>query len=857
MLIILLITPAHFSHAMDHVWTKPAGQFKTEAGPLVVEVDGRQELLAVNSGGEVMRWGVDGKDIGAGQDGLVAALPEGRWTSTPALIPGDARARYVFGSVEGLLIALDAAYQEVWRYKLSGETTWSRATPLVFDANGETRLVIGDNSGAVTCVKADGSVVWTKTFPGACRTFPQFARMADAPRILIPVENTLYCLDLDGNAVWQRDLSGRILSRAELLSLKDKQLILCGAGAGKLHALDEAGAIAWSAEIGDEIDCSITVIPRDPEEPLVVCTGLWGNLYAFDSTGKHLWTHLFRAKNRARPVVLNVNREAPSEILVATYNNWAYAIDLDGHRVDQINVGGLVNGFPVLVDGTRPDTQDAVFITGTLLAHRYAPGAPGSAYSPQNVSERSVGPDGSDLLNSQEEAGIGFADPESEGAFPSVVVANPRGACVVVNVEEIVGPNTPRIIAGAASSRTRISLEIPQSTSKKEKIKVHVSLAENFPNRSHRQSADKEVARGHSDWKEATPLVAWPALPYASFDETRLRPSPAEFKWARLDGDERDVIYAMIEVSPVYVGEIDEGAFIVAARLDAPIRARVEIDALKRDDGEAFAGAITLRNVVSVGTVNGESAADALPLLGDAGLLDVPAKRAAKLWLSIDATNAEPGRYLGKIRMRPLREEAPDLTLPLKIHVVDLRMTRPFPLTLCTWDYVPNTWFPTHTEAVLDGMAQHGVNVFPRNVAAKAVFEGGELSFDWTEFDAELARVKGRGQLLFHVAEPAIEFKDAVDDTARHAVQIDYLRAFRDHLKEAGIDYKDYALYPVDEPGLDYGPRIPVFLAAATLFREADPQMRIYTDPVPGLSWRDYQRIAPYVDVWCPNMRLV
>ncbi|MBX7259082.1 MAG: PQQ-binding-like beta-propeller repeat protein [Candidatus Hydrogenedentes bacterium] len=831
------------SRAMDRVWTKPAGQFRMEAGPLVVEDDGKQELLAVDIGGEVMHWGVDGKDIGAGQDGLVATLPEGRWTSTPARIPGDARAKFVFGSVEGLLVALDSTYQEVWRYTLPGETTWSRATPLAVDAGG-VRLVVGDNSGSVTCLKSDGTVAWRKTFPGACRTFPQLATIANSPRVLIPVENTLYCLDLDGNVAWQRDLGGRIISRAELLPLNGKQLILCGAGAGTLHALDETGATVWSAEVGDEIDCSITVIPREPEEPLVVCAGLWGNLYAFDANGKQLWTHVFRAKNRARPVVLDVDGKAPSEIVVTSYNNRAYAIGQDGRRVDEVHLGGSVNGFPVLVKGSQPNTVDMVLVTGTLLAERYSPGLPHAPYRREIDESQSAE---SSVFSAEGAIEVSFAAPERENEFPSVLISNPTGTCIAVNVEEAVAMGEPRTVAGAVSSRTSLTLPIPGLAADKNDIQVQVSTSVRLPRGEQMQTVVRHVSRVLSAQQNA-PLSAWATLPYATFDETRLVPSPAEIEWGKTQS---------IDVFPVYVGEIDQGACVVASSLDAPLRTRVEIEPPKSSGGATFAGTIAAYKAVTVGTVNGETVADALPSLGDSGVLEIPAKRAAKLWLSIDATRAEPGDYTGTITIRPLGHEAPDVSLPIVIRVVDLRMKRPFPLTLCTWDYIPNNWFPNNAEAVLDGMAQHGVNVFPRNVNAKAAYENGELTFDWTAFDEELARMKGRGQLLFHVSDPAIEFKGEVSEPDRHTAKVEYVRAFRDHLSEAGIGYDDFALYPVDEPGLDYGPRIPVFIEAASLFREADPKIRIYTDPVPGLSWRDYQRIAPYVDVWCPNMRLV
>jgi hypothetical protein len=40
-----------------------------------------------------------------------------------------------------------------------------------------------------------------------------------------------------------------------------------------------------------------------------------------------------------------------------------------------------------------------------------------------------------------------------------------------------------------------------------------------------------------------------------------------------------------------------------------------------------------------------------------------------------------------------------------------------------------------------------------------------------------------------------------------------------------------------------------MLVEAARLFREADPEIQIYTDPVPGLSLMDFEQIAPYLDV--------
>jgi hypothetical protein len=206
----------------------------------------------------------------------------------------------------------------------------------------------------------------------------------------------------------------------------------------------------------------------------------------------------------------------------------------------------------------------------------------------------------------------------------------------------------------------------------------------------------------------------------------------------------------------------------------------------------------------------------------------------------------------------PLRSDIDALEIPFVLEVQDLRLPRELPLTLCTWDYVPNRWFPSRSQEVLDDMGRHGVNVFPRSTIPPArVDADGKLTIDWTVLDAELSRLDRRGKILFHLNHPPIKFSSHLTEEQKRLRELEYIRAFRDHLSKRGRSYADYAFYLLDEPGLDYGPNVAILLDAARLFREADPQLLTYTDPVPGLSWQDFQRIEPLVDVWAPNMRLV
>jgi hypothetical protein len=304
--------------------------------------------------------------------------------------------------------------------------------------------------------------------------------------------------------------------------------------------------------------------------------------------------------------------------------------------------------------------------------------------------------------------------------------------------------------------------------------------------------------------------------------------------------------------------EASQGAFIVASMLHDTVRVRVTLTNLVSDDRAAFGGTIVFREVVPTGTVNGEREPDALPKLDDAGLVTIPPHQSVKIWVSVDAHGANPGNCQGRIAISPLHNEAATLELPLTIEVLNLRLPKEPPLILCTWDYVPNRWFPVRSKEVLDDMARHGVSVFPRTTIPPGRADAaGRLTIDWRPLDAELDRLQGRGKILFHLGHPPIEFGARNPDTERRPTEIAYIRAFRDHLRERGWGCEDYAFYLLDEPGLEYGANIAVLLEAGGLFREADPKLRTYTDPVPGLSWKDFERIEPLVDVWAPNMRLV
>ncbi len=833
-LIAVAMTP-WVSRAMEIQWTRMAGQWPVEASPLVAEFTqrGKPEVLVINRGGQLLLWQSDGTAIGAGQDGLVFQMPAGRWTTAPTLVEETSGARLLVASAEGLVVGLDKKFQSVWQHQLPGETGWGRATPARIRSGSDSAYVFGDGVGVVTALRSTGGILWTNALGGGpIKAPPQsFMRNQAEENILVPGGSTLFCLDHGGHVRWQRDLGKAILTRPEVLSLSDHKIIFCGTSSGSLFALNLDGEIRWECPTGDTLNNSITFLARPNALPLILCPGLWGNLHAIDVEGRLAWTHLFRAKTRATPVLLDADGDGHAEIFIPTFHQHVYAFDDKGDRLDDVHLSGIMPSALTQIADPTNGRADLLVTTTTLLAYRLHPGPPKSSYGKTGDSrEVSFGPmPGSHLHEA-----------------PALGVRNPNGALINVNLRMTDSNGWTRIVS---SLTTRSAFEIP--------LPSLVRTGAWSLRATAKDSAGRLV--NEKTWKlaESTPgaitpirpelLRAWPTEAYGSFDETRLVPSKDE------SGLEQKVA-----LQNLYQDEIDQGAFIIASTSSEPVRARLSLTNLISNNGVAFGGTMALREVVLTGSVNGERVPDALVKLGDDGLLTIPGHRSAKIWLSVATHGAAPGKYSGRVVIASLQSETNRVELQVAVEVLNLRLTKEFPLTLCTWDYVPNRWFPTRSKEVLDDMARHGVNIFPRTTIPPGQMDSaGRLTIDWAILDAELERLQGRGKILFHLSHPPIDFAVKKSDAEKRPAEIAYILAFRDHLRERGWGYDDYAFYLLDEPGLDNGVNIPILLDVGRLFREADPKLHTYTDPVAGLSWKDFERIEPLVDVWAPNMYLV
>ena len=828
-LIVATLLPAT-GCAMEIQWTRMAGQWPVEASPVVADItySGKSGIIVLNQGGQLMLWTADGASTGPGQDGVVAQLPEGRWTTTPELIEAKTGTRLVVASVEGLIVGLNEKFQLVWQHKLPGETGWGRATPARLRAGSETGFAFGDGTGTVSFLDPTGKVVWTNLLgAGPIKAPPQtFANHPTGEKLLVASGSTLFSIDPSGQVSWRRDLGAEIQTRPEVLLLPDRKLIVCGTSSGSLFAVGMDGKIVWECAVGEPLNHHIVFLPRLETTPLILCAGIWGNLHAIDVTGRPAWTQLFRTKTRARPLVMDTDGDGHREVYLPTFHQHVYAFDDKGSLVDDLRLSGILpSALTPIVDSASGRT-DFLVTTTTLLAHRLRPSQPKSPYGKTGEAR--------DVHLTRLPAG--HAD---ESAV--LAVQNPRGALINVNLQMTDTNGWTRVVS-SLTSRSAFQIPLPSET-RNGKWTLRATAKD-----SDGRLLAGEILQLASEPQPTLPdtVRAWPTDPYGSFSESRLAPFTVE-----ADREQK------VTVPNLYQDEFDQGAFIIASTRTETVRARVALGKLLNANGVAFGGTILVREVVATGSVNGERVPDALPQLGEAGLVTISPRRSTKLWLSVATHGAAPGVYTGNISIAPINETN-TINLPLVIEVLNLRLPREFPLTFCTWDYVPNRWFPDRSKEVLDDMARHGVNVFPRSTIPSARCDAaGKLTIDWTALDAELDRLHGRGKILFHLNRPPISFAAKPSEADKRLQELAYIRELRDHLRARGRGYEDYAFYLLDEPGLDYGGNIHILLDAGQLFREADPKLLTYTDPVAGLSWKDFERIEPLVDVWAPNMRLV
>jgi hypothetical protein len=241
---------------------------------------------------------------------------------------------------------------------------------------------------------------------------------------------------------------------------------------------------------------------------------------------------------------------------------------------------------------------------------------------------------------------------------------------------------------------------------------------------------------------------------------------------------------------------------------DVPLPLEISISPLKGKGGQ-FPGAVTWRAEAFV--PYGADRQNWAPFfLLRRPNITVPPLNLAGVWLTVDTHGVPAGDYASKVQFRG--PDLPTQTVELKVRVSPVQ---PEPKQSVLIDGYTN---PHEGTAYLRDFVDHGMNVW-RSKMSKA---------DMQKWGIRL-----------------LAFKTGETNMVRLAEWIGSLKA-------AGLDYADYRVDIMDEPGGTTPEALKPYLDVAKALRAVDLNVRICFNPGDAAQLATFQVLAPYCDFWQP-----
>lgn len=309
----------------------------------------------------------------------------------------------------------------------------------------------------------------------------------------------------------------------------------------------------------------------------------------------------------------------------------------------------------------------------------------------------------------------------------------------------------------------------------------------------------------------------------------------------------------------LWQGEFESAAVNVISCSDKPIRLFAAIspligpDAVSLDSEKVF----RIRRGVFVKARRSGSIADALVLQNEP--FELMPGEVAQVWLTVHNPDLKAGSYKTVMTVSASLSDGgklPQTMIPIRIQVEPIAFPRDISLDVCTWAYpklsgITNKSLP----GTAKDLSEHYTNVFvvhhkelpfPTHVS-----DTGEVTaIKPYEQSDELMRINSYAQtfLFFYGFQP--ERKDSgifgkrwMSDQWKKTFS-SWLTEWVKHLKDKGIGYDKFAMYPFDESLCEE------FHELANLIKTIDPKIRIYANSF-GNGPGDYRRFKDLVDIWC------
>jgi FG-GAP-like repeat len=332
-----------------------------------------------------------------------------------------------------------------------------------------------------------------------------------------------------------------------------------------------------------------------------------------------------------------------------------------------------------------------------------------------------------------------------------------------------------------------------------------------------------------------------PGLPFAVWKD----PNPWDLTPALLEGVSPSGDLA-VEL-PLYLGEYESLALSLVNLEPVPVFLQVRAPAETRK-------AVLFYEPIDTLGRDGGFLPDALAELNSAKTLRLAPGEARRLWLTVNGKVLEAGANALPLDIVTLAgtEDRIPVTIRANALALDLRDAPVY--RVCNWSSPGRLRSLDRGIDAFLAAKEHGMNVSVLGVPTPGWGQDGKrATVDWQGLDADVELIGPDGFLIISGQGIAAPPGTAWGGAEHVKAQREWLSELAAHLESKGFGMDEWALYPVDEPGLFGGTKILEYVKIARHLKEAMPGVPVYANPSGNVTTENMKPMVPLTDVWCPE----
>jgi len=232
----------------------------------------------------------------------------------------------------------------LWNFTTGGE---ARGSPVVVD--GKVFFPSFDNN--FYCLDLDGNELWNFSSTGASGgVIYASSAVYDGMVFFGSHDGNIYCLDTDGNKIWNYtvtvDIGGTIYTLGTLTApaVVDGKVYIATMGymSGRVYCLDMRGDVIWQYTTGGQMYSSPAVV-----DGKVFIGSDDDNMYCLDAdTGAFIWSYTTGDNIYSAPAV------ADGKVFFGSWDGNFYCLDMNnGNELWNYTTGSMVLSSPAVADG--------------------------------------------------------------------------------------------------------------------------------------------------------------------------------------------------------------------------------------------------------------------------------------------------------------------------------------------------------------------------------------------------------------------------------------------------------------------------------------------------------------------------